>query len=115
MGDRIKIPLEVCCFLAELFKMQGNTTEELVDSTKERNAAHKMTRLVDKGAQKHSESQAVTNLSVSAADDKEHLSAWFPDPREKPEPTCLRNSALRQVQQTCLAVPLQISKKNSQT
>lgn len=65
MGDGIKIPLEVCCFLAELFKMQENTTrgeQELADSTKERNAAHKMTRLVDKGAQKHSESQAVTNL-----------------------------------------------------
>lgn len=64
MGDHIKIPLKVCYFLNELFKMQGNTIvgeregkkkSELVDSTKERNIAHKITRLLDKRAQKHSE------------------------------------------------------------
>lgn len=45
MGDHNKIPLEVCYFLNELFKMQGHTTvgkwegknkSELVDSTKEK-------------------------------------------------------------------------------
>lgn len=53
--------------------MQGNTIvgererkkeSELMDSTKERNTVHKITRLVDKGAQKHSEEKAVTNLFI---------------------------------------------------
>lgn len=52
--------------------MQGNTTveeqekeeSELVDSVKERNTAHKITRLVDKGAQKQSDEKAVTDLFI---------------------------------------------------
>lgn len=43
---------------------QEKEESELVDSMKERNTAHKITRLVDKGAQKHSDEKAVTALFI---------------------------------------------------
>lgn len=117
MGDHIKIPLEVRYFLNELFEMQRNTIvgqrerkqqSELVDSIKESNTRRKITRFVEKGAHRHSEERVVTYLfnqrmikSTCLLDSginmkKLSLPAW--------------EIVLDQTrQQTCLAVPLQIS------